>query len=117
MNMEALSNVKFGDKDSLGEMLFENAQQHKLFWETLTDQGEILPAFPIAEADTDNLDDWLQIHQVEHQAFAAALNLDNPFNLLDTDWNVEGDFYDWLASHLYIHQIIAGSLGLSDQGG
>jgi hypothetical protein len=51
-------------------------------------------------------------HQVEHQAFAALLELNNPFNLLDTDWNVEDDFYDWIASHLYIHQQIAASLGL-----
>lgn len=117
MNMDTLSNVKFGDVDSLQEMLFENAQQHKLFWETLTDEGLTIPAFPITEANPDNLDDWLQIHQVEHQAFAAALNLDNPFNLLDTDWNVEADFYDWLQSHLYIHQLIAAQLGFNDQGG
>ena len=38
-------------------------------------------------------------HQVEHQAFASLLGLENPFNLLDTDWNVESDFYDWLNQH------------------
>jgi hypothetical protein len=26
---------------------------------------------------------------------------------------VENDFYDWIASHLYIHQQIAGTLGLT----
>ena len=111
--MEALSYVKFGDRDGLGEMLFENGLEHKLFWETFADAGTLLPSFPIIDVDIDNLDDWLQVHQVEHQAFASALNLDNPFNLLDTDWNKEDDFYDWLASHLYIHQLIASRLGLS----
>lgn len=113
MNMPTLSIVKFGDKDSLSEMLFENGLQHKLFWETFADAGILQPAYPLIDADLDNLDDWLQAHQVEHQAFAASLNLDNPFNLLDTDWNVESDFYDWISSHLYIHQLIAAQLGLS----
>jgi hypothetical protein len=29
------------------------------------------------------------------------------------DFNNESDFYDWLASHLYIHEQIAASLNLS----
>jgi hypothetical protein len=33
--------------------------------------------------------------------------------MLDVDWNVEEDFYDWLASHLYIHEQIAQALNLS----
>ena len=94
-------------------MLFENGLEHKLFWETFADNGFLLPAYPLIDVDIDNLDDWLQVHQVEHQAFASSLGLDNPFNLLDTDWNKESDFYDWLASHLYIHQLIASRLGLS----
>ena len=32
--------------------------------------------------------------------------------LLDVDFENESDFYDWLASHLYIHQQIAATLGL-----
>lgn len=113
MNFDSLSNVEFGNVESLREMLFENGLEHKLFWETFADNGILLPQYPLIDADTDNLDDWLQIHQVEHQAFASSLDLDNPFNLLDTDWNKESDFYDWLASHLYIHQLIASRLGLS----
>ena len=94
-------------------MLFENGLEHKLFWETFADNGFLLPSYPLIDVDIDNLDDWLQVHQVEHQAFASSLGLDNPLNLLDTDWNKESDFYDWLASHLYIHQLIASRLGLS----
>jgi hypothetical protein len=37
--MEALSYVKFGDKDGLGEFLFENGVQHQLFYEILGDNG------------------------------------------------------------------------------
>ena len=60
--------------------------------------------------DIEDLDDWLAIHQVEHQVFASILDLDNPFNLLDTDWNQEDDFYDWIQQHLLIHEQIARAL-------
>ena len=110
MNFETLSIVKFGDVDSLGEFLFENGTQHKLFQQTLQRQGVNVPIFPITDADVNNLDDWLLAHQVEHQAFAKILNLNNPFNMLDVDFNKEDDFYDWVASHLYIHQQIAAAL-------
>jgi hypothetical protein len=113
MDMETLSIVKFGDKDSLGEFLFENGLQHKLFQQTFMGQGIPVPVYPLIDANIDNLDDWLQAHQVEHQAFAGYLGLNNPFNLLDVDWNKEEEFYDWLASHLYIHEQIAASLGLT----
>ena len=113
MNMETLSIVKFGDVDSLGEFLFENGVQHKLFQETLQRKGVNVPVYPIMDADVNNLDDWLLAHQVEHQAFAKILNLNNPFNMLDVDFNKEDDFYDWVASHLYIHQQIAASLNVT----
>lgn len=113
MNFETLSIVKFGDVDSLGEFLFENGTQHKLFQQTFQRSGINVPIFPITDANTDNLDDWLLAHQVEHQSFARLLNLNNPFNMLDVDFNNESDFYDWIASHLYIHQQIAAALGIS----
>lgn len=113
MNFDALSMVKFGDRDSLGEFLWENGLEHRLFQQIFMDQGITLPIFPIIDADIDNLDDWLLAHQVEHQAFASLLGLENPFNLLDTDWNVESDFYDWLNQHYNIHVAIANSLNLT----
>jgi hypothetical protein len=112
MDFNAISIVEFGNVDSLQGFLWENAIEHQLFRDTFLAQGIEVPAFPIAEANTDNLDDWLLAHQVEHQAFAQLLNLDNPFNMLDVDWNVEDDFYDWIASHLYIHEQIAAALSL-----
>jgi len=112
MNMETLSIVKFGDKESLGEFLFENGTQHLLFWETLTDAGQTYSKFPITDANIDNLDDWLLAHQVEHQAIANILGLSNPFNMLDVDFNKENDFYDWLGTHYNIHEQIASTLGL-----
>ena len=113
MNFNALSNVAFGDQDSLGEMLFENNLQHHLFRDTFLDQGVSVPAFPLGDVDIDNLDDWLLAHQNEHQAFAGLLELNNPINLLDVDWNQSEEFYDWLASHLFAHQQVAASLGLT----
>ena len=110
--MEALSYVKFGDKDGLGEFLFENGVQHQLFYEQLADAGILIQKYPITDADTKNLDDWLFVHNQEHQAIATLLNLDNPFQLLDADWNVEDDFYDWIGVHQTIHQQIAAALGV-----
>jgi len=112
MDMAQLSAVKFGDVESLSGFLFENGLQHKLFQETFMDQGISVPIYPLMDANPDNLDDWLQVHQVEHQYFANLLSLNNPFNLLDVDFNSEDEFYDWIASHLYIHEQIAASLGL-----
>jgi len=112
MNMDTLSTVEYGNDDSLQEFLFENGLQHKLFQEVFMDGGVTVPIYPLIDAETDNLDDWLLAHQVEHQAFSSLLDLNNPFNMLDVDFNNESDFYDWLASHLYIHQQIASSLGL-----
>ena len=113
MNFETLSTVKFGDVDSLGEFLFENGTQHKLFQETFMDLGISVPVYPITDASVDNLDDWLLANQVEHQAFSTLLGLNNPFNMLDVDFNNEEDFYDWIASHLYIHQQIAAGTGIA----
>lgn len=113
MDMATLSIVKFGDVDSLGEFLFENGVQHQLFRETFMDKGIKVPAYPITDVNIDNLDDWLLPHQDEHQAFASLLGLNNPFNMLDVDFNKEDDFYDWIASHLFIHQQIAAALNLS----
>ena len=113
MNMTNLSSVEYGNDESLSEFLFENGLQHKLFQETFMDAGISVPIYPLTDAVASNLDDWLLAHQVEHQAFASLLALNNPFNMLDVDFNNEADFYDWLASHLYIHQQIAVALNLS----
>ena len=112
MNMESLSIVQFGDKEGLKEFLFENGTQHLLFWETLTDKGQTYAKFPLVDANVDNLDDWLLAHQTEHQALAGYLNLSNPFNMLDVNFNKETEFYDWIGTHLTIHEQIASALGL-----
>jgi len=112
MNMDDLSYVEFGDVDGLGVMLFENGVQHKLFYEQLADKGILIPQYPIIDADPENLDDWLFVHNQEHERLANQLNLDNPFQLINADWQVEDDFYDWIGVHLSIHQQIAKVLGL-----
>jgi len=35
-----------------------------------------VPIYPLIDAETDNIDDWLLAHQVEHQAFAGLLRLE-----------------------------------------
>ena len=112
MDFDSLSDVKFGDEDSLRGFLFANGLQHQLFRDQFSTLGLQTPSYPLLDVDINNLDDWLLAHQVEHQAFAGLLGLNNPFNLLDVDFNNEEDFYDWVASHLYIHQQIASALGL-----
>jgi hypothetical protein len=86
--------------------------QHKLFYEQLADKGILIPQYPLIDADPDNLDDWLFVHNQEHERLASQLNLDNPFQLINADWNVEDDFYDWIGVHLSIHQQIVKVLGL-----
>jgi hypothetical protein len=110
--MDNLSYVEFGDVDGLGVMLFENGVQHKLFYEQLADRGILIPQYPLIDADPDNLDDWLFVHNQEHERLASQLNLDNPFQLINADWNVEDDFYDWIGVHLSIHEQIVKVLGL-----
>jgi hypothetical protein len=110
--MDDLSYVEFGDVDGLGVMLFENGVQHKLFYEQLADKGILIPQYPLIDADPDNLDDWLFVHNQEHERIASQLNLDNPFQLINADWQVEDDFYDWIGVHLSIHEQIVKVLGL-----
>jgi hypothetical protein len=112
MDMDNLSYVEFGDVDGLGVMLFENGVQHKLFYEQLADKGILIPQYPLIDADPANLDDWLFVHNQEHERLASQLNLDNPFQLINADWQVEDDFYDWIGVHLSIHQQIVKVLGL-----
>jgi hypothetical protein len=112
MDMDNLSYVEFGDVDGLGVMLFENGVQHKLFYEQLADKGILIPQYPLIDADPDNLDDWLFVHNQEHERLASQLNLDNPFQLINADWNVEDDFYDWIGVHLSIHEQIVKVLNL-----
>jgi hypothetical protein len=110
--MDDLSYVEFGDVDGLGVMLFENGVQHKLFYEQLADKSILIPQYPLIDADPDNLDDWLFVHNQEHERLASQLNLDNPFQLINADWQVEDDFYDWIGVHLSIHQQIVKVLKL-----
>jgi len=112
MDMEKLSTVQWGDRDGLSESLSENYVQHKLSRNILADSGVQIPAFPLADAEIEDIDDWLLSHQVEHQAISSQLNLSNPFNLLDANWSIESDFYDWIASHYSLHRNIVSALGL-----
>ena len=109
-DFDALAYVKFGDVDGLQTFLYENARQHQVFYEMLADKGIATPLYPIADADPSNLDDWLFVHNEIHQRLASQLGLANPFNLLDSDWRVEDDFYDWLSSHESIHRQIENAL-------
>ena len=59
MNNDDLSYVEFGDTEGLGRFLFENGVQHQLFYEILADQGILVQKYPLIDADTKNLDDWL----------------------------------------------------------
>ena len=109
-NMDSLSSPIFGEAESLREFLFENGVQHQSFAERLQDLGYQIQRYPLIDADPEDLDDWLQVHQLEHQQFSTILNLNDPFNLLDLDFNQEDDFYDWVQKHLLIHEQIARTL-------
>ena len=108
MNLSSLTIVTFGDAESLKEMLWENALQHDLFAKLMAQSTNPVfpygpPRYPLAEADPDNLDDWLQVHYLVHRAEDELLGLETPVNMLDTDWNKETDFYDWVNYHANAH--------------
>ena len=109
-NYDDLTSVRFGDVDGLGVFLFENGRQHQVFYEQLAAKNILITKYPLYDADPSNLDDWLFVHNEEHQRIASELNLSNPFNLLDRDWNVEDDFYNWMSTHVTIHQQIEEAL-------
>ena len=113
INLDALSYVEFGDIDGLQEFLWHNAIQHRVFYETMMRAGLATPDYPLIDADPKNLDDWLLLHNQQHEAVAKLLGLDNPFQLLDADFNVEEDFYDWIGVHQTIHEQIASKLGVT----
>ena len=100
LNMDAISLVRHGDIDDLQGFAFENGLQHQLFADTLADSGVLIPKFPLLDINPNDVEDWLLVHQVEHQAMSAALDLSNPVNLLDSNWNDEDSFYDWISTHL-----------------
>jgi hypothetical protein len=112
MNMDAISLVRHGDTDSLQAFALENGLQHQLFADTLADLDIRIPKFPIIDINPNDIEDWLLAHQVEHQAISAELGLSNPVNLLDSNWNDEDSFYDWIGTHLSLHQQIVVALGL-----
>ena len=113
MNIDDLSTVEYGDNEGFNRFLFENSQQHLLFRDVFAKTYNIvIPAYPLDNIDPQDVDTWLLDHQQEHQAFATYLGLDNPINLLDTDWRKEGDFYDWLNNHYLLHEQIIQRLGL-----
>ena len=109
-NYDDLTSVRFGDVDGLGVFLFENGRQHQVFYEQLSAKNILITKYPLYDADPSNLDDWLFVHNDEHQRIASELNLPNPFSLLDSDWNVEDDFYNWMSIHVTMHQQIEEAL-------
>jgi len=111
-NFDALSMVRYGDIDSLQGLILENGIQHKTIAETLMNLGTTIVRFPLMDANPNDIEDWLLAHQVEHQAMASALNLSNPINLMDTNWNDESSFYDWVNTHLSLHQQILSAIGI-----
>ena len=113
MNMSDLNSVEWGNTEGLDVFLLENALQHQLFRKTFLSGGLKTPSYNLFDLQTENIDDWMLPHQDEHQAFAQALGLSNPINLLDMNWNNEDQFYDWLSGHYNVHAEIAATLGLT----
>lgn len=113
MDMAALTICTFGDIASLNEMVFENSMQHIKFSQAIVNQfGAIPKSYPIMDINPDNLDDWIQDHYQLHKSEDTLLGLNTPFNLLDTDWNKESDFYEWVSSHAASHAQRIAILGL-----
>lgn len=114
MNIDDLAAVEYEDAEGFSRFIFENAQQHQLFFDVIARELSIvIPRYPLDDADPTDIDNWLLSHYQEHEAIASTLNLDISINLLDTDWRKEEDFYDWLNEHYLMHEGIIKTLGLT----
>lgn len=110
MNMQDLQSVEWGDAEGLQVFLLENALQHSLFKTGFQRLGLAPPSFNLFDVDIDNIDDWLLPHQNEHQFFSSVLGLSNPISLLDSNWNNEDQFYDFVSDHYYVHAAVFTTL-------
>lgn len=110
MNMNDLNSVEWGDAEGLQVFLLENALQHDFFKRSFLERGLKPPSFNLFDIDIDNIDDWSLPHQNEHQFFSSVLGLGNPISLLDSNWNNEEQFYNFLSDHYFVHLSIASAL-------
>ncbi len=57
--------------------------------------------------------DWLKLHQNLHQAEYQALGFGLLPDLIDVDFSLEDQFYDWMYGHAAIHTIQSQALGVT----
>ena len=61
---------------------------------------------------TQQLLDWLSMHDSMHRSEITVLNLGDPIDLATVDFTDQGQFQSWLYTHQALHDLTDGVLGL-----
>ena len=137
MNIQAQSQIEFGDEDGMHDFFFVHRLVHIQVDGAITRAGLGVP--PNATIDSERalqgwlqqmrkgrnpdadvepgaayaLTDWLQLHDNLHQSEYAALNLGEAPDLSVVDFSQENQFYDWMYAHSAIHDTLNQATGNS----
>lgn len=111
MNIDLVSNMRFGDKEAFLVFLGDHAMAHLQYQTAVfAFNGQQIPGFDMAEFGQQQ--DWLAEHYEVHRALYSALGLGDAPDLQTVDLGKETQFYDWTQNHQLIHDTIDSFLGL-----
>ncbi len=111
MNIDLVSNMRFGDREAFLIFLGDHALAHTQYQAAMFAQkGVQIPGFDMAELG--NPQEWALAHYEIHRATNSVLLLAEPTDLLDLDLDNEARFYDWIYQHQLLHDATDTILGL-----
>lgn len=111
MDLLPFTDVQMDSEESRREFLDLNALTHETVFQTLLGLGIITDHYPLFTM-AGSVQDWLETHGAEHTAWASALGLPTPPDLVTVDLNDPSQAEDWLNNHALAHNLIALTLGL-----
>lgn len=135
MNIQAQSQIGFGEEEPLRDFFFVHRLVHLQVDGVIVNAGG--GSMPNATIDSERalegwiaqmrrgrdpnmiaepgaayaLSDWLQLHDNLHQAEYAALRLGLAPALSEVDFTQQNQFYDWMYAHSAIHDTLDQATG------
>lgn len=110
MDMTNFVDVDVKDENSVRAFLSQNAFSHQAIHNALLEQGIVVSSSPMFWEKIDQ--DFLNVHQEEHLAWAQALGLNLGTDFASVDPSDQKQMQDWLAHHSDVTVIVAQTLGL-----
>lgn len=133
MNLQLQSQTPFGDTTGLKDFFFVHRLVHINADAAIAAMGLGNP--PNAALDAQNaldawaalmvdpqaanqrmryaLQDWLNLHNVLHQAEYAALNFGPAPDLSQVDFSKPEQYYDWMFAHSTVHDTLNAAVGIT----